>query len=882
MKADFNIEGEQIVIQCLEDETIENLYVKCLNKLNKGIDLNDTAFMYNGKMAEPFAKIKDIINRHDKERNRLSIIVNKNDFRILKHRNIICPDCFSDADLFFKDFKINLRCQNGHINNNLDVSEFRKKQEIETSKIICQICKNVNLSKAKEENFFRCVKCSISMCCDCKQIHLNENDKKHKNYVVQYRIENYECTLHNKPFNSYCKKCKKDLCESCMKNHESWEIKEYHELLPDENRKKEIKEKISEAEKSLIEQINSIIENLNEIKSYMTSFNRLNMELLDNYNPNEINYKMVKNINSINFDAIINDLNKININDDLINKFQNIMNLYYRKKYSNELTLIYKIKKNAKCVKIFGDEFVRNNEAKCKMIIDNEESELKSDIYINSDFQRKKSKIMVVLKDVNKITNLKEAFKDTSLHSIPDISKLDMSKMTSMEGTFENCTELKTFELKSDLKNVKNVSHLFSGCTSIEYINLDLKNCQKIEDMSYMFHNNTSLRYVEGIRKCKTINVKNMECMFLGCDKLERIEDISDWDNRNVEDMNEMFKNCKSLKVIPNIGKWNIKNVKDLHELFSGCNSLQSLPDISKWNLSNVNDIHGLFSGCSSLISLPDISKWQINNVNNLSSLFADCIGLLQIPDISKWDLSNVKDISRLFYNCFTLKQLPDLKYWNTSKAVNMDEIFSRCQNLLYLPDISYWNTSKVKSMRGLFNKCSKLEFIPKNIAKWNTKNVTKMDFMFNECSSLKILPDINKWNMVNVTNINSMFSQCYCLTRIPDISEWDVSNINSMSCLFAFCPNIEDVPNLSSWNINNVYDMSWMFYQCNSLINIPNIFKGVLINENVNTFEMFKRNSLLNEMPQMGFNSISMENMIMRQNQPCQQMGFNFPFMPY
>ena len=878
MYAELNIDGQQVELQCQDNERIEDLYLRGMTKIQKEPS-NEIVYMYNGKNPEPKVQIKDIINRADRNRNRLSLIISTQEERFLPHKNIICPDCYAEADLIFKDYKINLSCENGHINNNLYVTDFRKMQEIDASKIICDCCEESNLAKKGRNKFFRCIKCKYNLCFNCKEIHLKENEKKHKNYLVKYKVENYECYLHKKNFNSYCENHGKDLCENCKKDHKHCEVKEYSDLLPDINRKNEIKEQILNSQKSLIEQINSIIEYLNDIKGYMESYNKLNMELLDNYNPNYINYRMIKNIKSINFDEIIKDLNKININDDLINKFQNIMNLYYRRKYSNELTLIYKINKSSKKVKIFGDEFVRNNEAKCKIIVDDKESELKSDIYINRDFQRRKSKVMVILKDVKNIRNMNEAFKDTSLVSVPDINKIDTSKMESMVGTFENCQQLNSLKLNFDSKNLKNVSHLFSGCINLHNLEIQMKNTENIEDMSYMFHK-ASMKYIKGICNFKTPKVKKMDCMFLDCNQFELVEDISGWDTRNVENMDEMFKNCKSIKSLPDISQWNTSKVKDFHEMFCGCESLKSLPDISKWDVHNTNDIHGLFCGCISIISLPDISKWQIKNVTNLSELFADCQNLLEIPDISKWDLSKVSDISRLFFNCFFLKELPCLDQWNICNVENMSELFSKCRLLHHLPNISSWNTSKVRIMSGLFNQCTEITSLP-NIAKWDTKRVTHMDFMFNECNKLNSIPDINNWEMCNVTNINSMFAGCLSLRRIPNISEWDISKVKSMADLFHCCKNLEIIPDLSEWCLDNVKDMSKMFYQCESLINNLDIFKGKF-DKFVNKFKMFERNIIVNNAPDIGINSMSMNNMDMRQRQFCQQMGMIIPNMPY
>ena len=855
MWAEFIIEGEPINVQCQENDTIENAYLKCLTKIQKKRE-NDIVFVYNGKVAETGLQIKDIINREDRNRKKLSIITDKSVSKTLKHKNIICPECFSEADLEFKDYKINLICENGHINNNLSVSEFRKKQEIDSSNIKCDECKKANLSGCLKGEFKRCVKCRQNICIECLESHLKLSKQKHNKYcIVDYNIDNYECCIHKKPFISFCESCQKDLCQDCKKkDHNKHRILEFNKILPDKNGIIIKKEKLKTAQKTLIEQIDSLIKCFNHIKVYMESYNKLISDILDGYDPMKINYKMINNIKSINFDETINDLKHINFNDKLINKFQNIMNLYCRMRYSKEITLKYKINKNDKKIKIFGDEFVRNNEHKCKISIDGKDCDLKSEIYLNKDFQRKKSKIFIVLKDVNKINNMDEAFKDTSLLSSPDLAKLDTTNVDSMRGAFQNCFYLEDMqELEWDVKNVRDMSYLFSGCINMKYISFKNWQTGKIQDMSYIFHDDRKLRCIDGLKQFETSNVKNLECMCSGCSNLEKIDDISDWKTSNLESMGEMFKGCHSLTGLPDISNWDISHVKDIHEIFYGCQNLTTLPDISKWQMNNIENIYGLFNGYSSLTSIPNISNWQINKVTDLSELFAYCTNLLELPDISGWDVSNVTNLSKIFFNCLSLRFLPDINKWNIINVVNMREMFSKCINLFYLPDISSWNTSNVKYIGGIFNECKQLCYIP-NISNWNMKKALELDFMFNECINLRSIPDINNWELNKEASINLIFNNCYSLNSIPDFSHWGDTKFNYIKSFF---------------------------YQCQTLINIPDIFKTTIDN-NVPSLNLNKSNSYEFKIPDFGFNLIGFENLDYRHKRFSEQVGMIFPSMPY
>ena len=164
MWAEFYINGETITVPCRESEAINEIFPRCESKLQKKLDIQYVNFIYNGGMAQNNIPLTRVINQEDRKRNRLSILVNKNDIDQLDHIIITCPECNSEADLSWKDYKCKLRCPNGHFFNNLSVNEYEKTQELELSKIVCNICKKTKFGDDFPENFKRCYKCKINIC----------------------------------------------------------------------------------------------------------------------------------------------------------------------------------------------------------------------------------------------------------------------------------------------------------------------------------------------------------------------------------------------------------------------------------------------------------------------------------------------------------------------------------------------------------------------------------------------------------------------------------------------------------------------------------------------------------------------------------------------
>ena len=165
--------------------------------------------------------------------------------------------------------------------------------------------------------------------------------------------------------------------------------------------------------------------------------------------------------------------------------------------------------------RIFGEKFVRNNENICTILYEGNEIKLRELLPYNDNNYKNDEFITIKLKENNYITYMTDMFKDCiSLYSIPDISKLNTSKVTSMSGIFDNCR---------------------------------------------------SLSYIYGLLKWDTSQVTDMSFMFNNCQSLSFLPDISKWDGSKVRKISKIFYNCKSLTFLPNIFKWNIPYYENLN-----------------------------------------------------------------------------------------------------------------------------------------------------------------------------------------------------------------------------------------------------------------------------------------------------------------------------
>ena len=297
-------------------------------------------------------------------------------------------------------------------------------------------------------------------------------------------------------------------------------------------------------------------------------------------------------------------------------------------KNGQRLSIEYIIMKGETAIRIFGEQFERNNKSLCK--------------YKNIDADKD--------------------FKEIS--------------------TFYNCGVPYNQHVKlrvelAGVKNIKNFSHMFDGCDHLfQIINIEILNANELTDLSYMFKGCGSIPTIGDISNFKTDKVTNMEGFLLGCSELRNLADISKWNLDKVSSIANFFEQCCKLTSLPDISKWNTSNIEKIEGLFFHCYSLIEVPDISNWNISKVKKLNDIFYDCRSLVSIPDISKWDIKKVTDISGLFGLCKSIKSLPDISNWNTSKVNNMSLLFQSCENLISLPDISKWNVSSVNNIKQMF--------------------------------------------------------------------------------------------------------------------------------------------------------------------------------------------------------------
>ena len=584
----FLYKGDEIIIPCNIKEKLAPIVKRFCAKIRKNRE--KLIFLCQGgildlQMTEdqihPNIDNKKYVQVHD------NVMDAKDEDIYIKSNIIICPKCQESASILLQNYKISLsNCKNGHNIDNIKISDFPNTQKVNLSKIICGQCKENNMGTAIDHIFFRCTDCKKNLCSLCKYAH----DPKHN--IIIYSNKFYTCDDHGESFTSYCFKCKMNLCFICEKEkHSSHIVKSFNQMDNNDDKNKlnkkikKFKEKIDNMKMI----INNIINICNKVIESYEIFYNINKDIYDNINIKYRNIQKLKNQEFINNEIeIYNELDSIIKEKNIESQFSKILKIYSKLEdhnydnFNSDDSIIIQYKIDEKRIKIFGNEFVKNNEKNCQINYEDNTYNLSEYIEIDQENIKNNDILEIKLIGIKNITNAYFMFhKCFSLISIPDISNWKTNNITNMNQMFSNCSSLKSLP---DISN------------------------------------------------WNTSNVTNMQDMFRGCSSLLSLPDISNWHTDKVIYMQDMFCRCSSLKCLPDISKWNTSNVKFMRYMFSGCSSLLSLPDLSKWNIKNVIHMQEMFSNCSSLISLPNISNWNIINVQNMEDMFEGCSSSLIIP----------------------------------------------------------------------------------------------------------------------------------------------------------------------------------------------------------------------------------------------------------
>ena len=205
---------------------------------------------------------------------------------------------------------------------------FNEKEIIKSKNIICPKCHEP--CKIKIENYkFKLY--------DCVNKHITDN----------IRIKDFQDTQKINKLNIFCE-------QDNDRNNDNINKNELNKCIPEketnDNKFSEIKTVID----TFINDIKKMIEKLNDLMEIMNIYYQINEEIFNNYDINNANNNKNENYKEIfNNNDLINELKEINKIKVLKNKFEKMIDVYYKISSLNIMTIIYKMKTKIKTIYIY-------------------------------------------------------------------------------------------------------------------------------------------------------------------------------------------------------------------------------------------------------------------------------------------------------------------------------------------------------------------------------------------------------------------------------------------------------------------------------------------------------------------------------------------------
>ena len=186
-------------------------------------------------------------------------------------------------------------------------------------------------------------------------------------------------------------------------------------------------------------------------------------------------------------------------------------------------------------------------------------------------------------------------------------------------------TAVKSVTATSEVSFTGNCSQLFYNFSHCESMDLSRVNTSGMTNVNGMFQSCQSLTSLD-LSTWNTANVTSMDSLFADCSSLTNI-DVSSFNTECVTSMQSMFDGCMSLTEL-GLTNFNTANVTDMESMFNNCSSLTIL-DLTPWNTANVTDMDSLFNGCTGLTTIYVGMNWSTENVSSSENMFNGCTELV-------------------------------------------------------------------------------------------------------------------------------------------------------------------------------------------------------------------------------------------------------------
>lgn len=178
-------------------------------------------------------------------------------------------------------------------------------------------------------------------------------------------------------------------------------------------------------------------------------------------------------------------------------------------------------------------------------------------------------------------TVCKQLFKGSTALSSADLSNLDTSAATDMEGMFADCKKLKTLNMSGiNTNGVHSFTKMFDGCVSLKSLDLSSFNTPSLLRTDMMFRNCSNLENLD-ISNVNLAKATNVAQMFNNCSSLAKIK----------INQSALAKTADQLLTISS--KWSNNAAGTLYDSAAGLESINGTVTLEKTHTINEVTLNG-------------------------------------------------------------------------------------------------------------------------------------------------------------------------------------------------------------------------------------------------------------------------------------------------
>ncbi|RGB57913.1 BspA family leucine-rich repeat surface protein [Lactococcus petauri] len=493
--------------------------------------------------------------------------------------------------------------------------------------------------------------------------------------------------------------------------------------------------------------------------------------------------------------------------------------------------------------------------------------------------------INLPLLDTTGVTDMSYMFRSGMTRA--DLTGLDTSAVTNMEGMFQRVNFSRTMDLSSfDTSQVTNMRYMFD---------------------QFRLRDSGSLSFPPSFDTSQVTDMSGMFQWVIGGSISDL--DLSRFNTSKVTDMRNMFRQSDFRTL--NLTSFNTEKVTNMSGMFAGTSGLETL-DLSSFDTGEVTDMSSMFGGSSwwyrSGLSALDLSMFDTRKVTNMQHMFANMTNLERV-NLSSFDTSSVAPggMNFMFKNANNLRELtlgpaiqsmigtslvsvpnnaqftgrwrnvgtgtvdrPNGSHIWTSSELQSTFNGSQADTFVWQPNVpmilgqveySYDEPTKTLTLKGgtitnpahtAWGNVPRAEV--EHIVFTGNVNVGGNKSLFNLFGEMQVLETIDNLSYLDtkgVTNMAWMFRGAAGQTnnsrlKALDLSSFDTSSVTNMAMMFHAAIALTEL-DVSSFDTSKVTDMEDMFSHASSLQEIKGL--DSFETENVRDMQGMFRNTAVSQL---------------------------------